>query len=271
MNEDKTTAIPQKHQKKANECCLRESLTVQYNSIKVRSVYNPYFCTMKKYLFYLLLFLIPVINNAGSGELHLVKEANRDIYSVLNLSAFGLSKQVFQLAMKGHNKLKEAGQLENPSILTIVDFSQSSKNKRMYVIDFTKQTLLFNTLVAHGKNTGDEFAHYFSNKAGTLKSSLGFYLTKNQALGSEVGLSLIIQGLEKGFNDNAVNREIIMHGADYATEDFVRKNGRLGRSFGCPSLPPDMIKPVFQTIEKGSCLFIYYPDNNYLLHSSLLN
>jgi hypothetical protein len=178
---------------------------------------------------------------------------------------------VFQLALKGLNKLKEEGQLENSSVLTIVDFSQSSNNKRLYVIDFNKMTVLFNTLVAHGRNTGDEFAHDFSNKAGTLKSSLGFYVTKNQALGSQVGLSLIIQGVEKGFNDNAVNRQIIMHGADYATEDFIRKNGRLGRSYGCPSVPPDMIKPVIQTIEKGSCLFIYYPDNNYLLHSSLLN
>jgi len=238
---------------------------------KVHSNNNSYFWAMLKHLFFFFLFLIPVINNANSGDLHLVDEANRDIYSVLNLSAFGLSNEVFRLALKGLNKLKEAGQLENSSVLTIVDFSQSSNNKRLYVIDFNKMTVLFNTLVAHGRNTGEEFAHDFSNKAGTLKSSLGFYVTKNQALGSQVGLSLIIQGVEKGFNDNAVNREIIMHGADYATEDFIKKNGRLGRSYGCPSVPPDMIKPVIQTIEKGSCLFIYYPDNNYLLHSSLLN
>ena len=140
----------------------------------------------------------------------------------------------------------------------------------MYIIDMLNHKLLFNTLVAHGRNTGEEFAKYFSNTLGTLKSSLGFYVTKNQIMGNTVGLSLIIQGVEKGFNDNAVNRQIIMHGAEYATEEFVKKHGRLGRSYGCPSLPPDLVEPVFETIENGSCLFIYYPDPNYLRKSALL-
>ena len=141
----------------------------------------------------------------------------------------------------------------------------------MYVIDFLEHKLLFNTLVAHGRNTGEEYAKYFSNKMGTLKSSLGFYVTSNQVMGSKVGLSLIIRGVEKGFNDNAINRQIIMHGADYATEAFIKRTGRLGRSYGCPSLPPDLIKPVFKTIEKGTCLFIYNPDPVYLRNSALLN
>jgi len=226
---------------------------------------------MKKSLFYLILFLFPLINTAGSGKLYLVSERKSDLYSVLNLSSYGLADQVFQFALKGYNKLVAEGKLGKQKILTIVDFSQSSCNKRMYVIDLENQKVLFNTLVAHGRNTGDEFAQSFSNKAGTLKSSLGFYITKDQAIGATVGLSLILQGVEKGFNDNALNREIIMHGADYATEDFIHKNGRLGRSFGCPSLPPDMIKPVVETIDKGSCVFIYYPDADYLSHSSLLN
>jgi hypothetical protein len=226
---------------------------------------------MKRGLFYLILFLFPLINTAGSGKLYLVSERKRDLYSVLNLSAYGLSDQVFKLALKGYKKLSAEGKLDKQKFLTIVDFSQSSCKKRMYVIDIQNQTLLFNTLVAHGRNTGDEFAHDFSNKAGTLKSSLGFYVTKDQAIGSTVGLSLILQGVEEGFNDNALNREIIMHGADYATEDFILKNGRLGRSFGCPSLPPDLIKPVVDSIDKGTCLFIYYPDADYLAHSSLLN
>ncbi|MFZ4463978.1 MAG: murein L,D-transpeptidase catalytic domain family protein [Bacteroidales bacterium] len=226
---------------------------------------------MKRGLFYLVLFLFPLINTAGSGKLYLVSERKKDLYTVLNLSTFGLSDQVFQLALKGYNKLAAEGKLNKQKFLTIVDFSQSSCKKRMYVIDIQNQTLLFNTLVAHGRNTGDEFAHDFSNKAGTLKSSLGFYVTKDQAIGSTVGLSLILQGVEKGFNDNALNREIIMHGADYATEDYILKNGRLGRSFGCPSLPPDLIKPVVDSIDKGTCLFIYYPDADYLAHSTLLN
>jgi len=226
---------------------------------------------MKKYLFYLIIFLTPVLNRAGSEMPYQVSDIKSDIYSELNLSEYGLSNEVFQLALTGYNKLEAEGRLENPGIITIVDFSQSSKNKRMYVIDFLNHKLLFNTLVAHGKNTGEEYAKNFSNKLGTLKSSLGFYVTKNHVMGATVGLSLIIQGMEKGFNDNAISRQIIMHGADYATEDFIRMNGRLGRSYGCPSLPPDLIKPVIETIENGSCLFIYYPDSDYLHKSSLLS
>lgn len=226
---------------------------------------------MKKYLFYLIFFLLPVVNKAGSELIHPDSEAKSVNYSDLNLADFGLSYEVFQLALRGYRKLEASGQLENPGILTIVDFSQSSKNKRMYIFDLLNHKLLFNTLVAHGRNTGEEFAQYFSNELGTLKSSLGFFVTRNQIMGSKVGLSLIISGVEKGFNDNAISRQIIMHGADYATEEFIKKTGRLGRSYGCPSLPPDLIKPVFQTIEKGTCLFIYNPDPVYLRNSSLLN
>jgi hypothetical protein len=141
----------------------------------------------------------------------------------------------------------------------------------MYIIDFINKKILFNTLVTHGKNTGEEFAQHFSNDLGSLKSSLGFYVTQNEAIGAKVGLSLIIRGVEKGFNDNAENRQIIIHGAPYATEEFISKTGRLGRSYGCPALPPDLVKPVIETIEKGSCLFIYNPDPVYLRNSSLLN
>ena len=226
---------------------------------------------MKKYVFYLVLSLLPILNWAHTEIPFPVIELKNDIYSNLNLSQYGLSKEVFQLALTGHNKLEAQGRLENPHILTIVDFSQTSKNKRLYVIDCFNQKLLFNTLVAHGRNTGDEYAKYFSNKNGTFKSSLGFYVTRNHIMGSKVGFSLIIEGIEKGFNDNAISREIIMHGANYATEDFIKKNGRLGRSYGCPSLPPDLIRPVVATIENGSCLFIYYPDPVYLRTSSLIS
>jgi hypothetical protein len=226
---------------------------------------------MKKYLLYLIFFLVPVLNKAGTEIFHPVNEIKSDIYSNLNLADYGLSKEVFQLALRGYTKLEVAGKLENPGILTIVDFSQSSKNKRMYIIDFKENKLLFNTLVAHGRNTGEEYAKSFSNELGTLKSSLGFYVTQNPVIGSKVGLSLIIQGVEKGFNDNAVSRQIVMHGANYVSEEFIKKTGRLGRSYGCPSVPTDLIKPVITTIEKGSCLFIYNPDANYLCNSTLLN
>lgn len=212
----------------------------------------------------------PVLEKAVSEEPYVLEEKT-DIYSFLNLSHLGLSKEAYQFAVKGFNKLKEQGQILNSSILTIIDFSQSSNNKRMYVIDLYKKALLFNTYVAHGKNTGNEFAEKFSNIPGTLQSSLGFYITENMAIGSKVGLSLILKGIEKGINDKAREREIIIHGADYATEDFIKKNGRLGRSFGCPSLPPDLIKPVAESIKDGTCLFIYKHDENYLNKSTVLN
>ena len=226
---------------------------------------------MKKHFLYLLMLLVPVMNWAGSGKVVPAIEGPVDLFAALNLSEKGLSNEVFQLALKGYHKLEHNGQLLNTDILTIVDFSQSSKNKRFYVIDLKNKVLLFNTYVAHGRNTGEEFAKYFSNIAGSCKSSLGFFVTKNHATGASVGLSLIIDGVEKGFNDNALKREIIMHGAAYATENFIKRTGRLGRSFGCPSLPPELIKPVIETIEKGTCLFIYHRDDYYISHSSLLN
>ncbi len=226
---------------------------------------------MKKIFLFIILFIFyPFLNKAVSEEPVGLKD-KIDVYSILNLSQLGLSQEAYQFAVKGFNKLKEQGKLLNSSVLTIIDFSQSSNNKRMYVIDLYKKALLFNTYVAHGRNTGDEFAEKFSNIPGTFQSSLGFYVTENMAVGSKVGLSLILKGIEKGFNDKAREREIIIHGADYATEDFIHKYGRLGRSYGCPSLPPDLIKPVAETIKDGTCLFIYKHDEKYIHQSKVLN
>jgi hypothetical protein len=225
---------------------------------------------MAKFFLFLLLILLPVLNRAGSDESLPVPDDRAALYTNLCLAEKGLSQEAFVLALKGHDKLEKEEKLRNSAILTIVDFSQSSKNKRFYVIDLEHRILLFNTYVAHGRNTGDEYAVHFSNKAGSYQSSLGFYITKEKITGSSVGLSLLLDGVEKGFNDNALRREIIMHGADYATEHFIRRTGRLGRSFGCPSLPPDQIKPVVETIREGTCLFIYHKDEKYLSQSTLL-
>jgi hypothetical protein len=189
----------------------------------------------------------------------------------VNLAETGLSRDVFDLALKGLKKLDSIGKLKNTNLLTIVDYSQSSNRKRLYVIDLKDKKLLFNTYVAHGRNTGEEYAKSFSNIEGSLKSSLGFYITEEPIVGSHTGYSLMINGVEKGFNDNACKREIIIHSADYATEGFIKQYGRLGRSYGCPVLPPDLNKPVIETIKGGTCLFIYNPDKDYLCSSSLLN
>jgi len=226
---------------------------------------------MRKIIIYLLFILIPIVNNARVAEIDTEKAVSNDIYSIINLAAIGLTKDVFNLAVKGLEKLNITGKLENPNIVTIADYSQSSNKKRLYVIDLKNKKLLFNTYVAHGRNTGDEYAKSFSNDEGSLKSSLGFYVTENPIVGSHTGFALMINGVEKGFNDHAIKRAIIIHAAEYATENFIKKFGRLGRSLGCPSLPPDMNKPIIQAIKGGTCLFIYNPDNNYISNSSLLN
>lgn len=230
-----------------------------------------YLCIVTYLSLYLLLLFLPSVKPAaaeltpaGSGE-------TATLYQALDLAGRGLSEEIFLLAMRGYDKLDAQSKLRNNHLLTIVDFSQSSRNKRFYVIDLIKKSVLFQTYVAHGRNTGEEFARHFSNQAGSWKSSLGFYLTKESIISSGTGFSLLLEGLEKGFNDNALEREIIIHGADYATESFIRRTGRLGRSFGCPSLPPDQVKPVVETIREGSCLFIYSPDPQYLSNSPLLS
>jgi hypothetical protein len=194
-----------------------------------------------------------------------------DFFGEVNLQDSGLSKDVFNLAIKGLNKLEEDGKIKNPGIVTIADYSQSSNKKRLYVIDLKNKKLLYNTYVAHGRNTGDEFASSFSNVEGSYKSSLGFYITEKPIIGHSTGYSLILRGVEKGFNDNALKREIIVHAADYASENFIKVHGRLGRSYGCPALPPELNKEIIETIQDGTCLFIYNPDNNYLNSSTLLN
>lgn len=226
---------------------------------------------MKIIIIYLFSLLVVVGNNSRLAKIDLEEVSKVDIDIAVSLSKTGLSKGVFDMAIKGLRKLDAEKKLTNPTIVTIIDYSQSSNKKRLYVIDLKNRKLLFNTYVAHGLNTGGEYARSFSNKEGSLKSSLGFYITENPFIGSSTGFALTINGVEKGFNDHAAKRAIIIHAAEYATENFIKKYGRLGRSYGCPALPPDMNKPIIECIKGGTCLFIYNPDNNYICSSSLLN
>lgn len=140
----------------------------------------------------------------------------------------------------------------------------------MFVVDLKSRQLLYHTVVAHGRNTGEEYARKFSNTTSSHQSSLGFYITGDPYSGSN-GYSLTLDGVDKGFNDKARERAIVVHGAPYASESFIGTKGYLGRSFGCPSLPPDINNLVINRIKKGNCLFIYYPDEHYLRHSVWLN
>jgi len=226
---------------------------------------------MKIIITVLLLLVLPIVNNARYASFDATKEISADIYTAVKLAETGLGRNIFELAIKGLKRLESNGKLLNPTIVTIADYSQSSNKKRLYVIDLKNMKLLFNTYVTHGRKTGEEYAKTFSNVEGSLKSSLGFYITEHPVMGSHTGFSLVINGVEKGINDNAVKRAIIIHAADYATEGFIKKYGRLGRSLGCPALPPELNKPIIETIKEGTCLFIYNPDSKYIGSSSLLN
>ncbi|WP_430901786.1 MULTISPECIES: murein L,D-transpeptidase catalytic domain-containing protein [unclassified Paraflavitalea] len=191
----------------------------------------------------------------------------RSLFDSLHLEELGLSRLAYDLGLKGMDKLQRQGKVQH-TILSIVDFSKSSLDKRLFVIDLANDILLFNTYVAHGRNSGKENAMSFSNKPKSNKSSLGFYVTANTYYGSN-GYSLKLVGLEKNFNSNAFKRAIVIHGAEYATEDYGFNQGYLGRSQGCPAVPSEISEPLIDSIKDGSCLFIYHPSANYLKLSSL--
>ena len=210
----------------------------------------------------------------NNGAINKVESYNASlgysIYQQVYKAGADISEEVFALAFKGFEKLSAAGRLSTDSILTIIDFSRSSREKRMFVIDLKAETLLFKTVVAHGRNTGEEYAFKFSNNMNSHQSSLGFYITKSTYTGSN-GYSLMLDGIEQGINDKALSRAIVMHGAEYASEKRIGNKGYLGRSFGCPALPKQINKQVIDKIKQGNCIFIYYPDQQYLSNSKILN
>jgi len=195
--------------------------------------------------------------------------ASEMLYDSLKLGRLGLSRQALQYAYKGLQKLVAKGLVVNPSVLTVCDFTQSSDNKRMYIIDVKKCQLLLNTYVAHGRNSGLSFAERFSNSISSLESSLGFYVTKNIYFGKH-GRSLRLAGLERGFNDNAERRAVVVHGAPYIGEQRAEA-AYMGRSFGCPAVPQYLADKVINLIKDGTCLFIYHPSRSYLHGSRILN
>jgi hypothetical protein len=186
------------------------------------------------------------------------------LYDSLHLAKQGLSQAAFRYAWHGFKKMS----LTNP-VMAIADFTQSSSKKRLYVIDLVRRKILFHTYVAHGRNSGQEYANKFSNDNASFQSSLGFYRTLGTYHGKH-GLSLKLEGVEKGINDRAFERAIVMHGAEYVSEDFIRNTGRLGRSLGCPAVSIADSKKLIQLLYNGAGLFIYSQDQKYFKNSSLL-
>jgi len=191
------------------------------------------------------------------------------LYDSLHLNELGLSRSAYNYAVKGFNFLLGSGRLNNDQLLSIVDFSLPSSQKRLFIVDFKNKKVLFNTYVSHGRNSGKIMATNFSNEPESNKSSLGFYVTGDTYIGKH-GYSLRLLGEEKGINDNANSRAIVMHSAAYVSEATVRMQGFVGRSLGCPALPEDLYKPIIEKIKNGTCLFLYSPDNFYASHSNIL-
>jgi hypothetical protein len=216
-------------------------------------------------LFVFILLLFPVYT--GNASWYLSEINSKLIYGQLETES--LSFEAFNLALQGFLKLKDSLQLKK-NVISVVDFSQPSSQKRFYLIDIETKKILFQDYVAHGRNTGVLNASNFSNKRNSHKSSLGFYKTAETYCGKH-GLSLRLDGLEQGINNLARSRTIVIHTADYASEEFVKKWGRLGRSYGCPTLPSENYTEIIELIKEGSLLFVYFPADNYLQTSKVLN
>ena len=177
---------------------------------------------------------------------------------------------VFELALGAAECAVKSGAIDNPSTLTVIDYSQPSTTRRLWVFDLHTQALLYEELVAHGKESGDNMATRFSNELNSHQSSLGLYLMEDTYVGRN-GYSLRLRGLDEGFNDRAYERAIVMHGAPYVNDDIGRTMGRLGRSWGCPALREGVARAVIDRVKGTGLLFAYYPDSEWLKSSKYLN
>lgn len=209
-------------------------------------------------------------NISFKADKNIVAKESALVYDSLGLEEMGLNEKAFRYAWKGFVSLRNSGRLKNPDIISICDFSQSSKNKRLYIIDVAEMRILKNTYVAHGRGSGGEFAQYFSNRPESHKSSLGFYVTGDTYNGQH-GLSLRINGVERGINDKAYVRRIVVHGSGYVGDNFLDVNPFTGRSYGCPAVPQAETEEIINFIKEGSCLFIYHPSKLYIAKSKILN
>ena len=191
-------------------------------------------------------------------------EAYASLYRSMQLEGV-VNWKAFRQAVAGYYKIDN----RKREVLTLIDFSRPSTAKRLFVFDMRERKVLFSSVVSHGKNSSDNYATSFSNEYGSYKSSLGFYLTESTYQGKN-GYSLILNGLEKGINDRARERAIVMHGAAYADPSVASRGGRLGRSFGCPAVPQKLSRPIIDAIKGGSVMYIYAETPDYLAHSSVL-
>ena len=210
------------------------------------------------------------VNNVTEVPAEIYISGNTMLYNKMNLANYGLDQKAFDYAMNGYNYLKSKKMLFNKNIISIVDFTKPSTKKRLFVLDLKNNKVLYNTHVAHGQASGQDFATQFSNTPESLQSSLGFYRTANTYDGKN-GFSLVLKGLENGVNDNAETRSIVMHGAPYVSQEHINETGSIGRSWGCPAVSEKLAKPIIEKIKGGTCLFVYSNNNAYFKKSKIIN
>ena len=187
-----------------------------------------------------------------------------------NFTSTGLDPKVLQLGLKALQCASKKGVNRRDDYLTIIDYSKPSSEKRLWVLDLKNNRVAINELVAHGANTGQKQAKHFSNKDGSHQSSLGVYVTGNTYTGKN-GYSMRLLGLENGFNDHALSRAIVLHGASYVSDQYIKRFGQIGRSWGCPAVEKAKAAPTINKIKGGSLVFAYYPDHHWLNRSNFLH
>jgi L,D-transpeptidase catalytic domain len=179
-----------------------------------------------------------------------------------------LDPQALEAALTALKRLQAAGTKVRADVLTVIDYTKPSTERRLWVFDLVHTRILFEELTAHGKNSGDNQAVRFSNAPNSLMSSLGAFLTGDTYIGKH-GLSLRLQGLEKGINDNSMEREIVIHAAAYISDAIASNKGRIGRSWGCPAVRPEISRRLIESLQGGTLVLAYYPDPSWLQNSKL--
>lgn len=193
----------------------------------------------------------------------------KTLYQLLEPEKFSLDYDAFRYAYIGYQNLKNQQRLNDKALLSIIDFTQNSNQKRFYTIDLEQKRIIYNTYVSHGRKSGDSVTTSFSDILNSNQSSIGFYITGNTYNGSN-GFSLQLHGDEVGYNSNIAKRGVVIHTADYVSESYIKKYGRLGRSQGCPVLPEDIYKEIIEVIKNKTLVFAYYNNKKYLSSSKYL-
>jgi hypothetical protein len=196
------------------------------------------------------------------------KQRSSAQFALLNYESYDLPRSVLAVAYKAYIRARGFG-LDKQQILTVVDYAKSSNARRLWVFDMKHNKILYHTFVAHGVESGGITAEHFSNQPDSNESSLGVILTGKTYDGT-LGYSMLLYGLDQGFNDNLLQRKIVMHPANYVDPSFIRKYHQAGRSYGCLAVSEKIAKPLINAIKNGTIVVNYYPDKQWLTHSYFL-